>query len=80
MRGAKAIDLDVFRDLRHVAAVGRLMKDDIDVPERRGHRGTIAQIAFDELGVARDPGWFSSAVSLRLEIVEDAHRPTFAAQ
>ena len=56
------------------------MKDDIDVPERRGHRRMIAQIAFDELGVARDPGWFSSAVSLRLEIVEDAHRPTFAAQ
>ena len=38
-----------FRDLRHVAAVGRLVKNHIDILQRGVDRRPIPHIALDEL-------------------------------
>ena len=73
LRRAERIDVHILRDLRHVPAVGRLVKHDIDVVERAGHRLAIAQVAFDKFGLAANPSRLAAPVCLRLEIVEDAH-------
>ena len=70
--------MNVLHDLRHVTAVGRLVKDDVDLVERGSDSFAIAQIAFHEFDPLVNPSWPAAAVSLRFEIVEHANFPTFA--
>ncbi len=78
LRGAERIDVNVFRDLGHVATVSRLVKYHVNLVERGGDGVAIAHIAFDKFDVLVDPGRFAAPMRLRLEIVEHAHRPAFA--
>jgi hypothetical protein len=80
LRGAEAVNAHVFRNLRHVTAVGRLVKDNVDAPQRGTHRLAIGYVAFDEFGVVSDPGRLSVAMRLRLEVVQDADAPAFVLQ
>src|SRR4051812_7393986 len=70
--------MHVFCNLRHVAAIRRLMKYDVDSGERGGDRIAIAQISLNKFRSGVDPGWFAAAMRLRLEIVENTHAPAFA--
>ena len=78
LRGAERIDVHVFRDLGHVTAVSRLVKDDVDLVERRRDRLAIAHVAFDKLRGGIDPRRFAAAMRVRLEIIQDANFPAFA--
>ena len=78
LRGAKRIHLHVFRHLRHVAAVGRLMKNDVGARKRVLNRGTIAHIALHKFGVAVDPSRPAAFVGVRFEVIENPHAPAFA--
>ena len=78
LRGAEAVDEDVLGHLGHVAAVGRLVEDDVDVFERGVHGVVVLHVALAELGCRIDPCGFAMFVGLGLEIIEDAHRPAFA--
>src|SRR5947209_16497197 len=70
--------MNVLRNLGHVTAVGRLVKDDVDLVERGDARVAIAHVTVDKLGAIVDPCGLSSLVRLRLEIVENAHGPALA--
>ena len=78
LRGAERIHVHVFRNLGHVAAVGCLVKDNVDLVERRGDRFPVADVAFDGFGFGIDPRWLSSAMRIRLKIIEHANLQSFA--
>src|SRR5215469_14508955 len=67
-----------FRDLRHIAAVGGLVKNNVDPIERDRNRIAIPHVALDEFRVGIYPCRLSAAVRLRLEIIQSAYLPTFA--
>ena len=77
---AEAVDVDVLRHLRHVAAVRRLVEDHVDTVEGREDGGAVADVADAELGAVRKPGGRAAAVGLRLQVVQDADRPALAEQ
>jgi hypothetical protein len=56
------------------------VKHDVDSLKRRRHRLAVSHIAFDEFHIVSDPGRFSFAVGLRLEVVENANGPAFSLQ
>ncbi len=64
-----------FSDLRHVPAVSRLVKDDVDLVERRCDCVAIAQVALEEFCLFVNPRRFTAAMRLRLKIIESAHPP-----
>jgi hypothetical protein len=74
----KRVDVDVFCDFRHVAAVCSLVKNDVDLVERARHRVEVTQVAYDELGFLIDPRRFAAPMGVRLQIVEHANFPAFA--
>src|SRR5437763_9169111 len=76
----KRVHVNEFGNLRHIPAVSRLVKNDFDIFKRGRYCGMIAQIALNEFRFFFEPGWFSAAMRLRLEIIERAHSPTFADQ
>ena len=78
LRGAEAVDEDVLRHLRHIAAVGRLVEDDVDVLECGEHRCRVLHIALHEFGGGINPAWAAELVGIGLEVVEDADTPAFA--
>ncbi len=78
LRGAEAVDEDVLGHLGHVAAVSRLVEDDVDVLERGVHGVVILDEALAELGWRVDPLGLAVLVGLGLEVVEDADGPAFA--
>ena len=80
LRCAQRINVNVFRDLRHVAAVGRLVKDDVDLVERGRDGFAIAQVALNEFRLLVNPRRFAATVRLRLQIVEHANFPAFSHQ
>src|SRR6185437_1648652 len=80
LRGAETVDENVLRHLRHVAAVGRLVEDDVDVLQRGQHRCGILHVAVHELGGGVDPRRLAKFVRVGLEVVEDANAPSFANQ
>ena len=51
------------------------MEDDVDPVQRPLPVAAVADIALDELGLARHPGRFALAVGLPFQVVEDAHIP-----
>ncbi len=77
---AETIYPHIFRDLRHVTAVRRLMKHDVDVAQSSGDSLPIGNIAFAELDVIANPGRFAFSVRLRLKIIENPNPPAFAFQ
>src|SRR6266496_366731 len=62
--------MDEFRDLRHVSAIGGLVKDDIDVIERGRYCAAIAQVTFNEFHLLVNPPRLSATVGLRFKVVE----------
>jgi hypothetical protein len=68
--------MDEFRDLRHVSAIGGLVKDDVGVTERGRYCAAIAQITFNEFHLVINPRRPSATVGLRFKVVEAAHLPT----
>ena len=70
--------MHILGDLRHVAAVGRLVEDDVDAIERGGDVGAFAHVALHELRVLIHPGGFAELVRVRLEVIENADAPAFA--
>src|SRR4029453_13789845 len=77
LRRAERIHVHVFRHLRHVTAIRRLMKNYIDIPQDVLNGLTITQIAPYKLGILVDPRWFPSLVRIWFEVVEDSHPPAF---
>ena len=75
---AQRIHVHIFRDLRHVTAVGGLVKNNVDVVERSGNRIAVPHVALDEFGLGIYPCRLSAAVGLRLEIIQRANLPTLA--
>src|SRR5438034_11266343 len=47
--------MDEFRDLRHVSAIGGLVKDDVNVIERGRYCAAIAQVTFNEFHLLINP-------------------------
>jgi len=80
LRGAERIDMHVFGDLGHVAAVGSLMKDDVDLVERSRNHVAIAQIGVNKFRLFVYPRRSSAAMRLRFKIIETAHFPALAHQ
>ena len=78
LRGAEAVDEDILGHLGHVAPVGGLVEDDVDVLERRKHGVVVLDLALAELGRGIDPGGLAEFVGVGLEVVEDADGPAFA--
>ncbi len=74
--GAEGVDEDVLRHLGHVAAVGRLVEDDVDILKGGVHRGVVLNLTLPEVSGGIDPGGLAELVGLWLKIVEDADRPT----
>ena len=70
--------MHIFRDLRHVTAVGGLVKNNVDAVERRSNRITIPHVALDEIGLGIYPCRLSAAVGLRLQIIQSANLPPVA--
>ena len=68
--------MDEFRDLRHVSAIGGLVKDDVNVIERGRYCAAIAQVTFNEFHLLINPRRPSATVGLRFKVVEAAHLPT----
>ncbi len=80
LRGAEAVDEHVLGHLGHVAAVGGLVEDDVDVLEGGEHGVVVLDFALAELGGGIDPGGLAELVGVGLEIVEDADGPAFGEQ
>src|SRR5581483_135003 len=76
--GAERIHVHVFRDLGHVTAVGRLVKDDVDLIQSGGDRCAIPDVALDKFRAFVDPRRLAAFVRVRLEIIEYANLPAFA--
>jgi nitrite reductase/ring-hydroxylating ferredoxin subunit len=62
---AQAIDRDELGDLRHIAAVGRLVKDDVDVLGCGAHGTAVADIGVVELRRTWHPGRLALATTGR---------------
>ncbi len=77
LRGAEAVDEDVLRHLRHVAAIGCLVEHDVYVLQRGQHRRGVLYVALYELGGRINPGGASELVGIGLEVIEDADAPAF---
>jgi hypothetical protein len=73
---AEAVDLDILSHLRHVAAVGSLVEDDVYTFECRSHGLPVTDVGVQELGLGWYPGRLAVAVGLGFEVVEDAHPVT----
>ena len=78
LRRAEAVNEDVLRHLRHVAAVGCLVPDNIDVRERATHGVVVLHVPLAKLGRWIDPCWLAELVGVRFKIIEDANGPAFA--
>jgi hypothetical protein len=78
LRRAKAVNQNVLRHLRHIATVGSLVKDDVDIQQRRMHRLVILHVALAELGRRIDPWRLAILVRLRFEVIEDSNLPAVA--
>ncbi len=70
--GAEGVDQDVLGHFGHVATVGCLVEDDVDVLERGEHGVGVLDFALAELSGGVDPGGFAEFVGVGLEVVEDA--------
>jgi len=68
--------VDEFRDLRHVATISRLVKDDIDTVQGAFPIAPVADITLDELGPRRNPRRYAMGVGLWFDTVKYAHAPT----
>src|SRR6266480_3917486 len=61
--------MDEFRDLRHVSAIGGLVKGDVDVIERGRYCSAITQVTFNEFHLLINPRRPSATVGLRFKVV-----------
>ena len=74
---SERIHMHIFRDLGHVPAVSRLMENDIDISQSLSDRLAIAQIPLLEVGLFIDPRRFAAFMRVRLDVIENAHAPSF---
>ena len=76
LRCAEAIHQNVFRHLRHVAAISCFVKHHVDVGQRGPHRLVVLQIPLQKFGILMDPCRFSILMSLWFEIIQNTNLPT----
>src|SRR5438045_3850460 len=70
--------MHIFRDLRHIAAIRSLVKNNVDPVQGSRNSIAIPHVALDEFRFWIYPCWFSAPMCLRLQIIQSAHLPTFA--
>jgi len=73
---SERVYVHVFRNLRHVTAVGGLVEDDVDIAQGVGHGRPIAHIALQKLDLIGNPGRLAATMRLWFEIVEHADLPS----
>ena len=75
LRRSERIHVHVFGNFRHVTAICRLMKNDINIAQHVFSCVAITEIALHKFCIAIDPGRLAALVRIRFQIVENSYAP-----